>query len=525
MYNIEWDVETGGIILRNDSLIDGNEIRPVYPEELRNIGFDEYISIPDGNNGPVMWAIRFNYYYKGINVAKLEDRGCLTKPKIVILEESFVGTELSYLDVGLIIEKNKMLMNQLIQNTLIRIYKAYHELKDQYDKVIVSYSAGKDSVVLLDLVKRALPNEKLTVTWIDTRMEQKKTREMVEKEKQKCKDQGIGFIISRSDVPAVDLWKLIGPPSMKNRWCCSVCKSVPNLLNFRKTFGNESIKTLNYVGVRGGESSNRMKSEFISKDMKHKGSTNVNGIFNWNSAEIFLYHWINNIELNEYYKEGFVRLGCTVCPMANTLNMAVSYMVVPDEMDPYYDVIRDTYRDFFDNEEALNSYINMGDWRLRNGSAGTKYFVDYKEYVLDGYIHIDMKNPKTDWKIWIKTIGVLEKTDGKSPDSDLPEQEYTVNYRGGKYNFFVAENSDVVHVSILESSDNAEFFDKLKKVFRKASSCIGCKSCEANCPFGHLHIKDGIPVIDDGCMHCSTCIHDGHLCPAFESWYKDEDVL
>ena len=58
-----------------------------------------------------------------------------------------------------------------VQDTLLRIYGVYTEWKDRVDYINVAYSGGKDSMVLLDLVKRIIPRDRLFVTWGDTGME------------------------------------------------------------------------------------------------------------------------------------------------------------------------------------------------------------------------------------------------------------------------------------------------------------------------------------------------------------------
>lgn len=89
--------------------------------------------------------------------------------------------------------KNRLLMDQLVQDTLLRIYCAYTEWKDRVDYINVAYSGGKDSMVLLDLVKRIIPHDCFFVTWGDTGMELQMSVETVEKERARCEAEGIRF--------------------------------------------------------------------------------------------------------------------------------------------------------------------------------------------------------------------------------------------------------------------------------------------------------------------------------------------
>ena len=186
-----------------------------------------------------------------------------------------------------------------------------------------------------------------------------------------------------------------------------------------------------------------------------------------------------------------------------------------------------------DSEEALEQYINLGDWRRRKGSKNTKYHVDYREYLKDGMLHLEMKHPMTAWETWIRTLGIIRSA------QDLPAAEASDTYRplrtqvttryllarGGKeYVFEVKKDGELLDVSLPEDYDE-NFTALFKKVFQKALTCFGCRTCEVNCPHGHMHFEDGQPVIDDGCLHCGACHTDIHSCFAFDSWYNTDHVL
>ena len=68
MYNYEWDKETGGYILL-PTKISGvtKELRPVFAEELRFLGFDKDFGwkIPNTKD-PLMWAENRRYFYRRV---------------------------------------------------------------------------------------------------------------------------------------------------------------------------------------------------------------------------------------------------------------------------------------------------------------------------------------------------------------------------------------------------------------------------------------------------------------------------
>ena len=522
MYRIDWDAENNLAVLANENAFISNEIRPVFSDELKNVGFDRYISFEESETVPLLWAIRYQYYYRGKAVARLVDNGCIKAPSIEILDESFVGTRLSLIDIDLWFDKNRKLMDQLVQDTLLRIYRVYMEWKDRVDYIDVAYSGGKDSMVLLDLVKRVLPHDSFFVAWIDSGMEYMQSVEIVRHEMERCKKQGIQFLANHPILEPLEAWAKIGPPSFNNRWCCSVLRSVPNTIQLKQYLGKSDAKGLIYLGNRADESSYRMKSSLVSAGVKHKSQVQANGIINWNSLEVFLYLMMNGIEMNPAYREGSLRIGCLLCPRANTLGLGFSYAIDPSGSKPYYDLVRETYRESFDSEAALDEYINLGEWRFRRDSKGTRYHIDYRETIRNDRLHIAFVRPATAWETWIKTIGVVESTERMEGTPEVTR--YTLRRGAQRYAFDVARDAEAYDVNITAGCGE-EFIRLFKTVFRRAAACIGCRTCEVNCPHDHLRFVDNRPVIDDGCLHCAQCHSDVHGCLVFDSWFESDKVL
>ncbi|MDD5911742.1 MAG: phosphoadenosine phosphosulfate reductase, partial [Bacteroidales bacterium] len=105
MYNYEWDKETGGYILL-PSKITGvtKEVRPVFYEELRFLGFDKNYGwkFPDCE-GPLMWAEARRYFYKGELVGEATGGGLYDMP---ILKNVVRDLEIEPVDIPAMIEKN-----------------------------------------------------------------------------------------------------------------------------------------------------------------------------------------------------------------------------------------------------------------------------------------------------------------------------------------------------------------------------------------------------------------------------------
>ena len=182
MYNYEWDIETGGYILT--SKISGviKVLRPVFYEELDLLGFNEYWSYPKSKK-PLLWAETRRYIYKGRLVAEAKGGGLYTKPTLKMYEDKL---ELEPINIKAIVDKNKALMTGLVQHSVGIIYKTFNEYKRKnIDVVYVAFSGGKDSLVLLDLVQRALPHNEFKIVFGDTSMEISDTYKAVERAKER----------------------------------------------------------------------------------------------------------------------------------------------------------------------------------------------------------------------------------------------------------------------------------------------------------------------------------------------------
>lgn len=169
MYSYNYDVETGGIILNSSPLHFSKEPRPVYYKELDILGFDKHWKYEKNDEYPYMWAEANNYFYRGRKVAKTRGGSCYTAPEIIILDTPEPnGAPLKFVDVPAMVEKNREILEGLVQDTIKKVYNTYIKYKDKVDIFYVAFSGGKDSIVTLDIVQRALPHNGFMVLFGDT---------------------------------------------------------------------------------------------------------------------------------------------------------------------------------------------------------------------------------------------------------------------------------------------------------------------------------------------------------------------
>lgn len=498
MYAYTYDEQTGGLLLTSSPLAFSKEPRPVYYKELDILGFDRYWNYAKNDTYPYMWAEANNYYYRGRKVAQTKGGSCYTAPDITILEDPEPnGEQLRFVDIPAMVEKNRGMLEGLVQNTIKEAYNTYRKYKNKVDVFYVAFSGGKDSVVTLDIVQRSLPHNAFKVLFGDTGMEFPDTYDAVKRVKEYCAEQDIDFIQAKSEYDPEYTWSMFGPPATVTRWCCSVHKTVPQVLALRKQTGKSDFTGMAFIGIRASESLARSEYDYISLGEKHKGQYSCNPILEWNSAELYLYIYSENLLLNEAYKKGHRRAGCLVCPRAAKRNDFMSHAWYPEEFDKFIRIIEKMYQKGFTSNDALKKFIENGGWKARKNGRDVPIEIGYSESKTRGKQILTIDSPKTDWKEWIKTVGVL--LNDSSP--------YTILFRGKEHQFVLAETEQGYRVFIDEELAKLDplFVKLLKNVFRKAACCINCRECEADCHNGCISMKDGQVSISDGCIHCSEC--------------------
>lgn len=501
MYSYDWDEETGGLLLNSTQQKMSKEPRPVYYKELDILGFDKYWNYAKDDSAPYMWAEANNYWYHGRKVASVKGGSLYTAPELVLLEEPEPdGKPLIPVNIPLMVAKNHTILEALVQDTIKKVFNIYISYRKKVDIFYVAFSGGKDSVVALDIVQRALPHNEFKVVFGNTDMEFPTTTELVQKLSRKCSDEGIEFLEAASNMTSKESWNIFGPPARKVRWCCTVHKTAPVINMLSDKFANGKLRCVMITGVRGDESVSRSGYDEMSMGKKMAGQYSFHPILEWSSAEIYLYIYSQGLLLNEAYKYGFNRVGCIMCPNSSEKHEYIKRQCFPELVDEYCErITQNSAKDLSGDNAKI--FLETGGWKSRLSGRELKFSEEDRFQLNEtpAYLKFSVNKLNPVWKTWYKTMGIIEENSG----------EIMLEYNGvwRKCHESEDENGGLIEIENLGNSKNSiEFIFLFKSVLAKSQYCIFCKTCVAECPHRNISMSDGKVTISDKCIKCHECL-------------------
>lgn len=217
------------------------------------------------------------------------------------------------------------------------------------EPLIVTYSGGKDSDVLLHIAEQVLKPEQFEVLNSHTTVDAPETVYHIREVFKRLNLKGIKTTIDyhkNSDGSNKTMWSLIikeeMPPTRLARYCCKELKEsgTPNRIC---ALGVRKAESTNRQGrdifaIRGAKKEDahyyslnhaeevHLESQEIQDDawdciliksMKEHKDTMVNPIYEWLDSDIWDYVRQEGLKLNPLYSKGYTRVGCIGCPLAS----------------------------------------------------------------------------------------------------------------------------------------------------------------------------------------------------------------
>lgn len=565
MFKIEWDRETGGVLL--SSKVTKNTLgispRPVFYEELDLVGLDNLGFTYPKVQEPIMWALNKQYWYRGQMLFEVKGANLYDAPTIS-LAEGVSASELMPVDVVSMLDKNSDAMFLIeseaiefirdIYVTYARVNKAFNNsdsnkldfealaqkleqktkkkmavvrqdcdsfdimpleqasdegkkvlLSTKVDNFIASFSGGKDSQVVLDLCTRAIPPTDFEVIYSDTGYELPPSLQLYEhvQEYYKPRFPDLQFSTTRNHRSVLAYWDMIGTPSDAHRWCCKIMKTAP-LYRSLKVDGNKQARVLAFEGVRAEESARRNEYGRIGKGVKHSTTINARPIFYWNTTEIFLYLMRYSLPINMAYRLGKARVGCIICPFSSSWDDMIVNRCYHESLSPFLSRLTSGAKK--QGVKDIDDYLKARNWKFRaSGNAlknKTQIFFSPEKH----NFRAKVINPTKDLFSWLGIIGNYH-VQHASDEKILGELRYKDSVFS--FEFHKDPKNNAFEFTVFDASD-VRLITLLRRIIYKTAYCINCEACEVECPSGALSVYPQITVDATKCVHCYKCLefHD-----------------
>jgi 3'-phosphoadenosine 5'-phosphosulfate sulfotransferase (PAPS reductase)/FAD synthetase/ferredoxin len=566
MFKVIWDKDNNGVRLTMSSAGESLNVcpRPVFWEELDFLGLDKLGWKYPHSEAPLLWACDRRYFYKGdlvlevkggdlydsheidfceprnlqlepINIETLRNRN---EDSMFLLEHeamTFINSEyLKYKQATKAANNNPDVDFQKLAENLGKKTKTEHVvvkedcdsfdimplseaemkgksslLKSKIDCFVVSFSGGKDSQVILDLVTRVIPSEDLVVIYSDTGYELPPSLSLYKRVESFYKEKypNLKFYTSKNHQELMYYWDNMGSPSRMLRWCCSIMKSAPLSRLLKELHGGaKQPNAILFDGVRAEESVNRANRSRVGKNVKHNNIINVSPILEWNATETYLYILLQELPFNDAYRKGFSRVGCVICPYSSKWSENISSKIYPNSIKPFVDNIRQSLVE--SKVSGVDNYIKLGKWKERAGGRSIKCESSINFIEEGSDFKAVITRPREDIFMWLNILGEYRG------EWDNSIYNGTLKYKGNIYRFQVErQGKDAYCFIMFETQFDVIFISYIKKVLYKATYCIHCEVCEVECPTGALSVVPYASIDTKKCVHCLKCIDfDGKGC-------------
>ena len=269
--------------------------------------------------------------------------------------------------------------------------------------LILTYSGGKDSDVMLNLAEKALKADEFEVLNSHTSVDAPETVYHIREVFKRLNDSGIKATVNYpkdKDGNHITMWNLIPkkkfPPTRLIRYCCKVLKetSTPNRLcalgvraaesngrQGRDTFSNRGASkdkalffSLDHAEEVHQESQEIQDSAWdctLIRMMKEHDDMIVNPIYEWTDMDVWGYIRQNNVKINPLYARGYTRVGCIGCPMHTYKQKLRDFAEYPTYKQAYIKAF-DKMLENYDGKETWKTGEDVFWWWIEAGKHEVK---------------------------------------------------------------------------------------------------------------------------------------------------------
>ena len=454
--------------------------------------------------------------------------------------EAFLHPEIP--DLKACIEANKKHLQALGKNAIntIRGIVSRNEYKNL--PVYVSFSGGKDSLVVLDLARASLKQRELRAFFLNTGIEFPETVDFV---RSYCCENKISLVEVNSGTAFWEQVEKFGPPAKDFRWCCKVCKlaSAGDLETEKENCsfpsderaGNSNINSIAYLAIDGKrkhESFSRARIAATETNPFVPSQLNIFPIRDWKALEVWLYIYWRNLSYNPLYDLGFERVGCWLCPSA----LAAEYIRVKELHPEMYEKWNAFLLKWSKTTGFSEKFIEHGFWRWKElppkmlrlaeglgiSTLAKENFDDLEIEVVGGISPCRAGG----FSIEAGVSGIREKEAANLitvlGDTVHAEELGLLIVKTGKGTIKLFSNGNLL-VSSETKEEAVDLFREAARQFIRLSRCTGCGICTKACPVGAASLDGKKPYVKETCIRCGKCTESCVVTKYFNKLVPDLD--
>ena len=385
------------------------------------------------------------------------------------------------------------------------------------ERIVLSFSGGKDSTVTADVVAKALSNPSLVHIFGNTTLEFPSTATYAERFRENH-PQAIFLTAKNDEQVFYDVCEDIGPPARLMRWCCSMFKTGPITRVINSLYRNQQILT--FYGIRKSESVSRSKYNRVEDDaesVKIQQQTVASPIFFWKDIDIWLYMISEKVDFNDAYRLGYDRVGCWCCPNNNQRAQFLSRIYMPEQSKKWREFLIDFAKKV--GKEDAEVYVDTGKWKARQGGNGLRAAGDVKIRFTNCTTEEHAKIYRLVRPFDDELIGMFVPFGRVAPElgKKILHEVIVLDSRTNVPILSIQPfNQDDYDYAVKVRTMNVSDHDNLQRMvgyqIRKFNACRKCLKCESICRSGAISISDeGYYINPDKCVHCKMCMTAKYL--------------
>lgn len=495
-----------------------SDLRPVFPEERLLV---ELLLKKKPNEllKKSVWASNNRYYVEGksIPISNSLYQSVDTDKIADLLQQNKSENSYEYFEkhMATFVMANRDRLNYLIDEAHSFIRNAASKFPEE--RMVVSFSGGKDSTVTADLAVKALSNPSLVHIFGDTTLEFPSTIEYAHRFRDAHPD-AIFQIAKNDEQNFYDVCEDIGPPARMMRWCCSMFKTGPITRVINSLYRSQQILT--FYGIRKSESVSRSKYNRIEDSadaVKIQQQTVASPIFFWKDIDIWLYLIAENVDFNDAYRLGYDRVGCWCCPNNNQRAQFLSKIYMPEQSKKWREFLIGFAKKI--GKPDPETYVDSGKWKARQGGNGLASANDVKIRFTNCTAEDHAKIYRLVRAFDDELVGMFVPFGRVAPElgKKLLREVIVLDHRTNVPILSLQPfNQDGYDYAVKVRTMNVADHDELQRMvgyqIRKFNACRKCLKCESLCRVGAITINNfGYYIDPQKCVHCKTCMTAKYL--------------